>query len=101
MAGVVTDPITERIRRRHDDIPQDGLFEAPELAHAPEPQKKVAKPKVVMRVTCPVCDAKKVGVIRVLDDSFRPHYVINPHDRVTLRGHRFPCAGSGSEIEES
>lgn len=94
----MTDPITERIRRRHADIPQDGLFEAPQAAQSEEPQKKVAKPKIVLRVTCPICHHEKVGVIRVLDDAFRPHFVITAHDRVTLRGHRFPCAGTGTEI---
>jgi hypothetical protein len=95
---MVTDPITEKIRRRHDDIPQDGLFEIADK-RSEEPQNKVAKPKVVGHQKCPVCGHEKVAVIRVLDDEFRPHRVLKAHDRVTQRGHRFPCKGTGTEID--
>jgi hypothetical protein len=95
----MTDPITEKIRRRHDDIPQDALFEMDEK-RSEEPQNKVAKPKVVGRKKCPVCNNEKVGVIRVLDDQFHPHFVLNKHDRVTRGSHRWLCGGTGLEVGE-
>lgn len=88
----------DQVREKFSDIPQDGLFEMADK-RSEEPQNKVAKPKVVGHTECPECGKEKVGVIRVLDDEFRPHLVLKAHDRVTRSGHRFPCKGTGTEVD--
>ena len=90
------DPAIRKIRSRHSDIPQDPLFDINDK-RSEEPTKKAATPKIVARVKCPVCHQEKIGVIRALDDTFRTHYILREHYRITMSGHRFVCAGSGSE----
>lgn len=88
------------IRKRHSDIPQDGLFEMAESdQQSAEPTKRTAKPKTVGTKACPQCMNGKVGIIKVWNDTHYI-YVLRDHDRVLRKGHRFRCPGSGLEVDE-
>jgi len=93
------DPAIRRIRARHNDIPQDPLFDIDNKVTA-EPTKRAPAAKAVRQQQCPECKREKVGVIRVTDEVFQPHFVLRDHTKRTYGGHTFKCPGSGMEMGE-
>jgi hypothetical protein len=83
----------ERIKRRHDDIPQDPLpIEVPEQP-ARQMNESKRRPAVSIRfASCPKCLAdREFGVIRAADGT----EVFRDHNKVVGKGRRMPCPGSG------
>ncbi|HTF53660.1 MAG TPA: hypothetical protein VK735_39960 [Pseudonocardia sp.] len=95
------DPAMKRIRKKFEDLEQDGLFEIEQTAkQSGELNRKAAKPKTIRSEKCDLCNKEKVGVIRVLDDEHRPHFILKDHEVKFGRANYRKCKGSGVEVGE-
>lgn len=88
----VFDAAYNAIKRRHNAIPQEPLFEwdAPDAEQKGEAKQR--PPRSVRFAVCPYCLADKpTGVIRTADAG----EVFRDHNKVLNSGLRIPCHGSG------
>jgi hypothetical protein len=86
-------PLDRRVAVRHDDIPQDALFDIEAAGdHSEKPRRRYEKS--VGKGTCPSCGHDEVGQVRVaVGLAWRDHY------RSTIGGARLRCSGSGSAVQ--
>lgn len=101
MPAPTGDPVYDRIKARHNDIPQDPLpLDVPEPV-AVKPDTVESKPRPARSVRfamCPKCRAdKETGVIRRPDGS----EVFRDHNKTIGKGVRIPCPGSGLEAPKA
>lgn len=106
------DKDTQRIARRHPDIPQDALFPPPPARWpgGSQPQQnndeRRKRQKSVRTATCPKCQLSngktKIGVISIYDQQMKRYReVFRDHDKFTRNGTRIHCTGSGMEAPPS
>lgn len=88
----IIDAAYNAIKRRHNAIPQEPLFDLVAPAAQPQPEAKQRPPRSIRFTHCPYCLADKpTGVIRTADAG----EVFRDHNKTLNSGLRIPCHGSG------